>query len=218
MKASDHSSHAQQRKTGIVRTFAALLFLTAACFLTPRLTLAAEEAQHGASSGGHGGGHAESPLTAVWKWGNFLILFGGLGWYLRQPLREFLETRSRSIEEGLASGRLARESALKQMTEIESRMARLDDEVRALRAQAVKEAEEERARILESAKIEAQKILEMAQREIEGLKKSARLELKAHVADLAVKLAEERLQKSVGSEENKRLVVRFLDSLETAKN
>ena len=46
----------------------------------------------------------------------------------------------------------------------------------------------------------------MAHREIEGLKKSARLELKAHVADLAVKLAEDRLQKSVGSEENKRLV------------
>ena len=217
MKANHHSSHAQQSKTGIVRTFAALVFLTAACFLTPRIILAAEEAQHGASNG-HSGGHAESPLTAVWKWGNFLILFGGLGWYLRLPLREFLETRSRSIEEGLASGRLARESALKQMSEIENRMARLDDEVRALRAQAVKEAEEERARILESAKIEAQKILEMAQREIEGLKKSARLELKAHVADLAVKLAEERLQRSVGSEENKRLVVRFLDSLETAKN
>ena len=116
--------------------FAGLLLLTAVCFLTPRVTLAAEEAQHGASSGGH----AESPLTAVWKWGNFFILFGGLGWYLRQPLREFLETRSRSIEEGLASGRLAREAALKQMSEIENRMARLDDEVRALRAQAVKEA------------------------------------------------------------------------------
>ena len=219
LKVNCHSSQEQQGKTGILRRFLGLVLLVAAaCFLNPRVTFAAEEAQHGASSGEHGGGHAESPLAVVWKWGNFLILFGGLGWYLRQPLREFMETRSRSIEEGLASGRLARESALKQMTEIESRMARLDDEVRALRAQAVKEAEEERARILESAKIEAQKILEMAQREIEGLKKSARLELKAHVADLAVKLAEERLQKSVGSEENKRLVVRFIDSLETAKN
>jgi F-type H+-transporting ATPase subunit b len=215
-RVNRHYSHEQ--RTGIVQTFACLLLLTATCFLDPRVTLAAEEAQHGASSGEHGGGHAESPLAAVWRWGNFLILFGGLGWYLRQPLRDFLETRSRSIEEGLASGRLARESALKQMSEIESRLARLDDEVQALRAQAVKEAEEERARILESAKIEAQKILEMAHREIEGLKKSARLELKAHVADLAVKLAEERLQKSIGSEENKRLVLRFLDSLETAKN
>jgi F-type H+-transporting ATPase subunit b len=217
-KANRHSSHEQGRKTSIVRTLACLLLLTATCLIAPRVTFAAEEAQHGSSSGEHGGGHAESPLSAVWKWGNFLILFGGLGWYLRQPLREFLETRSRSIEEGLASGRLARESALKQMAEIENRMVRLDDEVRGLREQAVKEAEEERTRILESAKIEAQKILEMAHREIEGLKKSARLELKAHVAELAVKLAEERLQKSVGSEENKRLVLRFLDSLETAKN
>jgi F-type H+-transporting ATPase subunit b len=217
LTANRHSSHEQRRKTSMVRTLA-LLLLTATCFLLSKVAVAAEEAQHGGSSGEHSGGHAENSLTAVWKWGNFLILFGGLGWYLRQPLREFLETRSRLIEEGLASGRLARESALKQMSEIENRMARLDDEVLALRAQAVKEAEEERARILEAAKIEAQKILEVAHREIEGLKKSARLELKAHVADLAVKLAEERLQKSVGSEENKRLVVRFIDSLETAKN
>ena len=218
LKVNTPSFHGQRTKTSIVRTFAGLLLLTVVCILTPRVALAAEEGQHGASGGEHAGGHTESPLAVVWKWGNFLILFGGLGWYLRQPLREFLEARSRSIEEGLASGRLARESALKQMNEIENRMARLDDEVRALRAQAVKEAEEERARILESAKVEAQKILEVAHREIEGLKKSARLELKAHVADLAVKLAEERLQKSVGSEENKRLVLRFLDSLETTKN
>jgi hypothetical protein len=33
--------------------------------------------------------------------------------------------------------------------------------------------------------------------------------LKAHVAELAVKLAEERLQESVGAQENKRLVLRF---------
>ena len=202
-----------------MRLIAAMVFLlTAVCFVSPRVMLPAEEPQHDASGSQHSGGHAESPWATVLQWGNFLILFGGLGWFLRRPLREFLETRSRSIEEGLASGRLARESALKHMSEIENRMARLDEEVRALRAQAVKEAEDEKARILESAKIEAQKILEVAHREIEGLKKSARLELKAHVADLAVKLAEERLQKSVGSEENKRLVLRFLDSLETAKN
>ncbi len=204
----------------IVRTTAgaALLFI-ALCFLAPRLTVGAEEPQHDNSGGEHGGeGHAESPLAAVWKWGNFLILFGGLGWYLRQPLREFLETRARSIEDGLASGRIARESALNQLSEIESRLARLDEEIRSLKAQATKEAEEERTRIVESAKAEAQKILEMAHREIEGLKKSARLELKAHVAELAVKLAEERLQKSVGAEENKRLVLQFLDSLDATKN
>jgi hypothetical protein len=33
-----------------------------------------------------------------------------------------------------------------------------------------------------------------------------------------VRLAAERLQKSVGPEENRRLVVQFLDSLEVTKN
>src|SRR5262245_11876777 len=179
---------------------------------------AAEREQHGASGEEHGRGHAENPLSSLWKWGNFIILFGGLGFYIRKPLIEFLETRARAIDEGLANGRLARESALKQMSEIESRMSRLDADVRALREKAIEEAEDERARILEDAKIEAQKILELAQREIEGLKKSARLELKAHVAELAVQLAEQRLQKAVGPEENKRLVLKFLDSLETTKN
>jgi F0F1-type ATP synthase membrane subunit b/b' len=108
--------------------------------------------------------------------------------------------------------------AANQLSEIESRLAHVDEEIRALKTQALSEAEEERSRILESAKVEARKILELAQREIDGIKKSARLELKSHIAELAVRLAEERLQKSVGSEENRRLVLQFLDSLEVAKN
>ncbi len=154
----------------------------------------------------------------VWQWGNFLILFGGLGWLLHKPLGEFLETRAQAIREGLESGRRARESSQNRLSEIESRLSGLDEEIQSLKAQALEEAEEERTRILEGAKLEAQKILEIAHREIEGLKKSARLELKAHIAELAVKLAEEQLQKSVGSEENKRLVLQYLDSLEGTRN
>jgi ATP synthase F0 subunit b len=219
LKINNAFSQAQRRKgTQMMPAAAAalMLFLTAFCLLSPSFMHANEKEQHsGSGEEEHGREHAESPLASVWKWGNFIILFGGLGWYLRKPLSEFLETRGRAIEEGLANGRLARESALKQMSEIESRMSRLDADVRALRERAIEEAEEERARILEGAKIEAQKILELAQREIEGLKKSARLELKAHVAELAVRLAEQRLQKAVGPDQNKRLVLKFLDSLET---
>ena len=196
-----------------------VLFLFAIFLFCPTQTVTGSEADHGASAKVHGeSGHSASPLSIVWKWGNFLILFGGLGWYLRQPLKEFLESRSRSIQEGLANGRAAKEMATKQLREIEDRLSHLDVEIRSLKTSALREAEEEQARILESAQMEAQKILETAHREIEGMKKSARLELKSQIAELAVKLAEERLQKSVGSEENKRMVLQFLESLEAAKN
>jgi len=164
------------------------------------------------------GHHEESPLAIIWRWGNFVILFGGLGWYLRKPLREFLDSRSKAIEEGLSSGRKAKEEALKKLAEIEARMAQLDQEIKALKDHARAEAAEEKTRILASAREEAEKILEMARREIDGLKKSARLELQSHVAELAVKLAEERLRHTLTPEENSKMIQQFLQTLDTTKN
>lgn len=172
------------------------------------------------ASGPHEGSghHVESPWAVVWKWGNFLILFGGLGWYLRKPFADFLHSRTMAIQEGLESGRTAQQMAAKQLQEIEERIARLGDEIQQLKTTAMKEAEEERARILEAAKQEAEKILEVAYREIDGMKKSARQEVKAHIAELAVRLAEDRLKQSLDPERNRRLVFQFIDSLKATKN
>ena len=188
-------------------------------FLLGPAMIGAEEAHRPESAHGQSESrHHESPWSSVWKWANFFILFGGLGYYLRKPMREFFESRTRSIEEGLRNAREAKEAALKQIREIESRMAQLEKEIQTLKAEALREADEERARIIEGAKAEASKILELAQREIEGLKKLAHLELKGHVAELAVTLAEERLKKVVGTEENKKIIHQFIESLHAAKN
>lgn len=189
-----------------------------AVMTSPMLALSQDHETTSSSEAGHGVHHEESPLAIVWKWGNFLILFGGLGWYLRKPLREFLDSRSKAIEEGLSSGRKAEEEALKKLSEIEARLAHLDEEIKDLKGRALAEAEEEKAQILASARAEADKILDMARREIEGLKKSARLELKSHVAELAVKLAEERLKTSLTPEQNRKMVQQFLQTLDVTKN
>ena len=187
------------------------------------ITWGTVSAQHGggeaaaghASQAEHSGG---SPWSIVFKWANFILLFGGLGWYLRKPLQKFLNSRSNEIQEGLNQAREAKAAATAKLAEMETRMAQLDAAVRALREEASQQAEEERLRILENAQADARKILEMAQVEIEGMRKSARLELKRHVAELAVKLAEERLQTSIGPEEDRRMVERFLQGLENTRN
>lgn len=159
------------------------------------------------------GQHHGSPLSIVWKWGNFILLFGGLAYYLRRPLREFLQARARGIEEGLASGKRAQEEAAGKMSAIEARLASLDEEIDGLRQQAARESEEERRRIIDSSRAEAEKVVAMAKREIEGLQRSARLELKAHVAGLAVDLAEERLRRDLEPSQNQRIISRFVRSL-----
>lgn len=154
-----------------------------------------------------------SPLSIVWKWGNFILLFGGLAYYLRRPLREFLQARAQGIEEGLASGRRAQEEAAAKMSSIEARLARLDEEIDGLKQQATRESEEERRRIIDSSHAEAEKIVAAARREIEGLQRTARLELKAHVARLAVDLAEERLRRDLEPSQDQRIISRFVRSL-----
>ena len=170
-----------------------------------------------AAAAGAGDDHG-SPLSIVWKWGNFILLFGGLAYYLRRPLREFLQTRARGIEEGLASGKRAQEEAEAKMSAIEAQLARLDEEIDGLKQQAAHESEEERQRIIDSSQAEAERIVAMARREIEGLQRSARLELKAHVARLAVDLAEERLRKDLEPGQNQRIISRFVRSLKETRS
>ena len=99
------------------------------------------------------------------------------------------------------------------MTAIEARLAQIDEEIDGLKKHATRESEEERRRIIETSKDEAEKFVAMAKREIEGLQRSARLELKTHVAELAVELAEQRLQSDLGPNENQRIISRFVRSL-----
>ena len=175
------------------------------------------EASGGGAAAAAGDDHG-SPLSVVWKWGNFILLFGGLAYYLRRPLREFLQTRARGIAEGLASGKRAQEEAEAKMSAIESQLARLDEEIDGLKQQADRESEEERQRIIDSSRAEAERIVAMARREIEVLQRSAQAELKAHVARLAVDLAEERLRRDLEPGQNRRIISRFVRSLKETRS
>ena len=178
---------------------------------------AAGDGSDGAAAAAAGEDHG-SPLSIVWKWGNFILLFGGLAFYLRRPLREFLQTRARGIEEGLASGKRAQEEAEAKMSAIEAQLARLDEDIDGLKQQAARESEEERQRIIDSSRAEAERIVAVARREIEGLQRTAQVELKAHVARLAVDLAEERLQRDLEPSQDQRIISRFVRTLKGTRS
>ncbi|MDE2665257.1 MAG: F0F1 ATP synthase subunit B [Acidobacteriota bacterium] len=183
------------------------------CLVLPVPGAAASGGDAAAAGDDHG-----SPLSSVWKWGNFVLLFGGLAYYLRRPLREFLQARARGIEEGLASGKRAQEEAEAKTSAIESKLARLDEEIDGLKQQAARESEEERQRVIDSSRAEAERIVAMARREIEVLQRSAQAELKAHVARLAVDLAEERLRGDLEPSQNQHIISRFVRSLKETRS
>jgi F-type H+-transporting ATPase subunit b len=89
--------------------------------------------------------------------------------------------------------KIASEDAKRRLNEIETRLGRLDSEIAQMRASAEKDGAAEEVRIRAGAEEDKKKILESAQQEIAAAAKSARRELAAYAADLAVKMAGQRI-------------------------
>jgi F-type H+-transporting ATPase subunit b len=151
---------------------------------------------------------------SLFKWANFLVLFGGLGYFLRKPLLQFLATRSEEIRKSLEEARAAREKAEQELAVALTQMEQIEEELAALRSEASKEMEADRAQILEAAKREAEQIISSAHDEVSLLVKNAQKELREHSAALVVELAEQQIKSQIRPENQGRLFDQFVTSLQ----
>jgi len=142
---------------------------------------------------------------------NFAIVVGVIWWLSRKSLPAAFRNRTATIQKQLEEARKASEDANRRLSDIESRLARLGDEISEMRALSEKEAAAEEQRIKASAEEEARRIAESAEQEIASATKSARRELAAYAADLAVTLASKQIQ--VDSATDQALVRRFAQQL-----
>lgn len=142
---------------------------------------------------------------------NFAIVVGIIAWASKKNLPAMFRNRTSSIQKSLEEARKASEDANRRLSEIESRLGHLDDEIHQMRATSEKEAAAEEERIKASAAEEARRIGESAGQEIAAATKAARRELTAYAADLAVTLATKQIQ--VDTATDQALVRRFAQQI-----
>lgn len=157
--------------------------------------------------------NAEYWWEQFFKFFNFVVLVVALYFILRKPLRKFLEDRARQIDETIKAAASAKEEAEHKLAEVDRLISGLQKEMEEIRQRAVAEGEAEKAKIIEAARREAERILEEARREIDSRVKAGRQELKSYAAELAVERARELLKERLTSEDDRRLVNRFLDEI-----
>ena len=159
------------------------------------------------------GDPAQSTLGWVFRWLNFAIVFGGLGYLLAKKGRAFFRGRAGAITAAIQEAAAAREQAEQRRRAAEEKIARLDQEAAALRAQARRDAAAEAERIRALAGEEAQKVERAGQLEIEAAERAARMELKAMAARLAVERAEAMIRKRMTPETQAAIFRSFVESL-----
>lgn len=188
--------------TPSARVLVSMMLLTAGKAVLPEIALAAEE------------GNKWGIWLGIGKFANLILVVAVLVWVARKPLANFFSSRTQGIHEQLAEAQRARKEAETKLAEMESRMSRLDDEIREIKIAAEKEAQEEYRRLLTAAEQDAEKIIERSKQEIEGITRAAQQELKLHVAELSVKLAEEKIRGEITEVDRQRIFSRFVIKLE----
>lgn len=154
-----------------------------------------------------------SPVAAYWLFWclNFAIVLAAIVWLVKSKLVSSMRERTALIRKSMDEAKKASDAAMSRLRDIEVRLSRLDGEVSELKAQAEKDFKVEEQRIQAAAAEDARRVVEFAETEITAAAKSARRELKAFAAELAVNLAEKKIQ--IDPQTDQRLVSTFVNDL-----
>ncbi len=165
-----------------------------------------EEARERAEGGGE---HLN-----FFKWINFTLLVGAIGYYARKKGGAFFARRTEMIRRDLDESTRMRKEAEARYADIERRLAAIGAEIESMRSQAHGESAAERERMREDMRRSVEKTLAHAQQEIASAAAAARQELRAHAAELAVRAAEERIRRQLTPEADSGLIAGFAGELQ----
>jgi F-type H+-transporting ATPase subunit b len=184
------------------------LALAASLFLFTGAGLAAE---HGGGGGEH---HASLDLKTL---GLQLLNFGILLFILVKfgggAINKALQQRHDQLKADLDEANRIRTAAETKFKAQEKRLANLEQELAAMRAAIVQDAENEKARIVAAAQEKAQRIQQETTFQLQQQVKEAEARFRLEVAQAASRVADELLRKSVTPSDEQRLSQTFVAEL-----
>ena len=210
----------------LIRLFVLLAFAVCALQSTSVVVVAAEA--HGEAHGeaAHAeGGHAETGVPMDWKadlalfslvtFVIYVVVLRAGAW---KPLLAGLNERERGVKQNIAdaeSNRLKSESLLK---DYETRLAKVQEEVRDILAEARRDSEHTKQEIMATAQREADATKQRAIAEIERSRDQALTELFDFVSNNVVNATEQVIGRSLNGQDQERLVADALSQLNIRRN
>lgn len=161
-----------------------------------------------AEHGGEGADHGDS--TTLWKWANFAVLAGALGYVISKTAGAFFRSRTRGIEEGVREAARLRDQAEARAAEIDRRLANLAAEIESLRKSAAEEMAAEGKRIEQETAQQLAKVQANAQQEIATAANQARKDLREYAAGLSLRLARGKIARRLTPAVDESLVDAFV--------
>jgi F-type H+-transporting ATPase subunit b len=200
-----------------MRRLALFAALAAGLCLPARPTFAQEKKESLAEKADEAGNRAhaaeEEGSMDIWKWANFLILAGGIGFLIGKHAGPFFAARSAGIRKDMEDSLAQRQEAEARAADVERRLANMEADIAALRDAGQRDSQAEAERMERHTAAEIAKIQAHSEQEIASAGKAARMELKRYAADLAVELAEQKVRARMTPDAQDALVQGFVRNL-----
>jgi F0F1-type ATP synthase membrane subunit b/b' len=161
---------------------------------------------------------ADSTAGLIFRWLNFLIVFGGMGWLIAKYGGAFFRGNAKEIAASIVQATAEKEEAVRELHAVEAKVERLDKDVAEMREQARQNWEAESQRLYSSGVIEIEKINQAARSELEASERAAQEQLREIAASLAVRDAAALVSSRMNSDLRARIFQGFLADLGRSKN
>ena len=159
-----------------------------------------------------------SATESIFRWLNFLIVFGAIGYLIAKHGGAFFRGNAKSIAASITEASAAKAEADRELHEVEAKIARLDREIEEMHEAGKRDslAEAERLRISGLAEIE--KIKLAARAELSAAERAAQQELRAVAASMAVDRAATLVAAGMNAQVRANMFRTFLGKLERNTN
>jgi F-type H+-transporting ATPase subunit b len=155
-------------------------------------------------------------LQAMWTIIIFIVLLVVLYPTAWRNVLVGLKKREERIRGDIADAEAARKRAEETLGKYNQQLSAAEGQVRDIIAKASSDAEKIATSMRMQAQQEAEEIKERANREIESARKTAVADIYAQAADLSTKIAEKILRRELNANDQRELVNRSLEQLQTA--
>jgi F-type H+-transporting ATPase subunit b len=181
-----------------------LAALAIACTLSVAPVLAQSESEKHA---------ATEKDMAGWEWANFVVLAGGLGYLAVKMGGPYFAARSQEIRKGIADAEKLKAEADQRVAAVNAKMASLDAEIQSIRETIRAEGARERERLQREGAAGLARIAAHVEQEVESMSKAARNALRKYSAELALKLAEQKIRSRMTPDVQDELARSFVQQL-----
>jgi F-type H+-transporting ATPase subunit b len=156
---------------------------------------------------------AASVAGTVFRWLNFLLVFGAVGYLLKKYGGPFFRANAKAIAASITDASASKAEADRELREAETSVAYFDQELAGLREAARRESAGEAERLRAAGRTEIEKINQAARAELSAAERAAQQELRVLAASMAVDRAGAMMSSRMTAETRAKMFHAFLGVL-----